>query len=107
MAYSYRYRVESVERTEQQSELERFESLRYVQSSIALLTGGCEICRNAEGLFCVKHKHTVKAGDPRCPDFARRFPEDPQLVSRAQAEQIVRETLGLTGRSLKRVTVGV
>ena len=104
MAYAYRYRVDSESKEEVQAELEEVETMRYIQASIAMLTGGCEVCKNAEGLFCVVHKHPVKSGDTRCADFTRRLTVDPRKASRAQAEQFISETLGLSGKNLKRVT---
>jgi len=103
MAYAYRYHTDSEGKDDLQKRLEEAESMRYIQASIAMLTGGCEICKHAEGLFCIVHKRPVKTGDSRCTDFARRLPEDPREASRAQAERFVRETLGLSQKNLKRV----
>lgn len=104
MAYAHGYRVDSESKDGAQAELEEVETMRYIQASIAMLTGGCEVCKNAEGFFCVVHKHPVKAGDTRCADFARRLPEDPRRASREQAERFISETLGLSRKNLKRVT---
>ena len=104
MAYAHRYRVDSEVKEGIQAELEQVETMRYIQASIDMLTGGCEICKNAEGLFCVVHKHPVKAGDARCDDFVRRLPEDPRKASRAQSEQFISETLCLSKKNLRRFT---
>ncbi len=102
-AYAFRYHQDSESRTDVQRELQELETLRYLQNSIALLTGGCEICTNANGFYCAKHQHPVKAGDPRCSDFSRRFPSDPREVTKAEAERLVREKLGLSPKAVKRV----
>ncbi len=102
-AYQFKFHKDPEVTDGPQGELEQFESLRALQASIALLTGGCEICVNARGLYCLKHRHPVKPGDPRCADFSRRFPEDPRAASKAEAERLVRDRLGLSAKVAKRV----
>ncbi len=100
----YRYHYEPQSRRKVEDELALAEDMRYIAASIALLTGGCEICKNAEAQFCKVHHHPVHAGDPRCESFARRFPEDPERAAKAQAQAFVNQTLGISKEYLRRVT---
>ncbi len=103
--YSHRYRQEATNLREAQSEASEAQDLRYVRDTILLLTGGCEICQHSTGPFCQKHAHAIKLGDPRCDDFARRIPDDPQKASRAQVQRFVNGALGITDRrSVLRLT---
>ncbi len=104
ISYEYRHHYEPQGKEETQNELAIAEGMRNIAASIALLTGGCEICKHAEAQFCKIHHHTVHAGDPRCEFFARRFSEDPERAARAQAQAFVNQTLGISKEYLRRVT---
>ena len=93
--YSYAYHVEGGGAGDSASEAQQAEDMRYIQETILTLTGGCEVCQHSVGPFCKKHKHPIEPGDPRCEDFARRLPEDPDSASRAQARRFVKDTLGI------------
>jgi hypothetical protein len=86
------------EREDLEKERSQAETLRYIEATISALTGGCEICIHSAGPYCKKHQRPVRAGDPRCEEFARRFPEDPEEAARAQARKIVTDTLGVSTR---------
>ena len=80
--------------------------MRFLQASIAALMGACEVCVYNVGQVCARHKHLVKVGDRRCADFARRFDERPEQATKAQAERFIRDTLGLSEKSLNRIMGG-
>jgi len=96
--YSYVYHREARKGDEAQPDASQAEDMRYIRETILLLTGGCEVCTHSVGPFCKKHSHPIQIGDPRCGDFARRFPENPETASRAQARQFVNDTLGIKDR---------
>ena len=103
--YSYSYHGEAGNSDDTASEAKQAADLKYINDTILLLTGGCEICQHSVGPFCQKHKHRIQIGDPRCADFERRLPEDPRQKSRAQVRQYVSERLGVTdGKSVSRLT---
>jgi hypothetical protein len=77
----------------------QIEDLKYIKETILALTGGCEICSFSVGPFCNKHRRAIKPGDPRCVDFARRFPDDPRAASRAQVRDYVTSTLGVSDKA--------
>jgi hypothetical protein len=84
--------------------------LQLVTDSLAEMTGGCEVCTNAqqrnawEGLYCVVHQKEVKRGDQRCESFERRETHpDPGEASRALAREYARKTFGINGRTLRRL----
>jgi hypothetical protein len=103
-SYSYRFHSDQLLEKDRQSELALAQDMKYIADTIANLTGGCEICKNQIGLFCQVHHRPVHAGDTRCDDFARRFPEDPEHAAKAQAQAYVNQTLGLSKRNLRRMT---
>lgn len=104
--YSYDYHERASSLDDAQVEASRIEDLRYIEETILTLTGACEICQYSTGPFCNKHKHEIKPGDPRCPDFARRLPEDPKKASKAQVQQYVNNTLGVRDAKYARRLTG-
>jgi hypothetical protein len=101
----YTYRPEAQGINDAESEVSQFEDMRYIQETILRLTGGCEICQYSAGPFCKKHRHPIQPGDPRCSDFARRFPEDPETASKVQVRHFVSDTLGIKDKkTVKRLT---
>jgi len=98
VGYSYVYHREAGNRDEAQFDPSLAEDMRYIRETILILTGGCEVCMYSVGPLCKKHGHTIQIGDPRCGDFARRFPENPETASRAQVRQFVGNTLGIKDR---------
>jgi len=103
-SYTYRRDVESLEQA--RLEASQAEDLRYLEESILLLTGACEICQLATGPYCTKHKRPIKLGDPRCEFFTRRLPEDPEKASRNQVQRYVNEKLGIKNKDSVRRLVG-
>ncbi len=104
--YKYTYHAEVLPRREVQNDLAISEDLKYIASTLASLTGGCEICTNCVAQFCQVHHHPAMPGDPRCDDFIRRFPEDPEKVAKAQVQAFVNQTLGVSKTNLLRLTEG-
>jgi hypothetical protein len=103
-SYSYRFHSEPLGVQDLQTRLSLAEDMRYIADTIATLTGGCEICKNQVGLFCQVHHRPVQAGETRCEDFTRRFPEDPERAAKAQVQAYVNQTLGISKRNLRRMT---
>ena len=50
----------------------REEVQRFVNATLGVMTGGCELCIHSDRLYCTKLKKQVRAGTPRCESFARR-----------------------------------
>jgi hypothetical protein len=83
----------------------QIEVLLSIRDSLAELTGGCEVSKFAEGLFCLKHGRPVETGEVRCDSFVRRRSyaggEDP---TKRQIEDYVRGVLGIkTGKNFRRL----
>ncbi len=102
----YRYTYSREQRDEQGPEFSEVETLRAIQASLQLLTGGCEICQNATGSFCRKHRRSFSPGEPRCDFFVRRLPEDPRKASKAQVQEFVNGVLGITDERTARRLIG-
>ena len=103
--FAVSYHWDEGDLNEAKSEASLAEDMRYINETILILTGGCEICQYSVGPFCKKHGRPIKPGDPRCEDFVRRFPEDPRNASNAQVREYVAEILGIRDkRSARRLT---
>ena len=58
---------------------------RFVNASLGMLTGGCEMCEfarrnNSPALFCEKNKSPVNWGAPRCEYFIPSVAQPPKLL---------------------------
>jgi hypothetical protein len=103
--FVYLHHWEEKSTDEANTEAAQIEDMRYIRETILLLTGGCEVCKHSVGPFCKLHGRPIDIGDPRCADFARRFPEDPESASRAQVQKYVNDTLGIREkRNSRRLT---
>jgi hypothetical protein len=102
-AYSFKGRVgETGERELSGTEMQ---TLLAIKDTLTTITAACEVCHFNDESHCMKHKHEIKPGDPRCQDFARRLPrelgEDP---SQAQYQAYVNHLLGVKPATLQRLT---
>lgn len=70
--YRYHFVMEGNDVRGTSSEPTREEAQDFVNASLGLLTGGCELCLHNERMFCQKKNRQVKLGDSRCEYFARR-----------------------------------
>ena len=48
------------------------EMQRFVNATLGLMTGGCEVCAHFDRLYCTVLKKQVRVGTPRCEHFVRR-----------------------------------
>jgi hypothetical protein len=75
--YSYTYNfVAQDQRSPSSGEASGEDAQRFVNASLGLMMGGCEICAHAHyssppALFCEKRKTPVLWGSPRCELFSR------------------------------------
>lgn len=56
----------------------RKEMQDFVNATLGLMTGGCEICVYSNRLYCEKCKKLVRAGQARCEFFVRRPAAEPR-----------------------------
>jgi hypothetical protein len=82
--YVYSYRVRADDPTVPSFGADRDEVQMFVNASLGLLTGGCELCEfahrnNSPAMFCEKKKSPVNWGSPRCEQFVRASAQ-PQLI---------------------------
>ena len=84
--YAYSFRQSAEDRNSYDSDASRDEIQEFVNASLGLLTGGCEMCEfahrnNSPALFCEKKKSPVNWGSPRCEYFIRSAARPPQLLA--------------------------
>jgi hypothetical protein len=81
------------------------QTLLAIKETLTNITAACEVCQFNRESYCIKHKHEIKPGDPRCGDFARRLQrelgEDP---SREMYQAYVDRRLGVKPATLQRLT---
>jgi hypothetical protein len=70
--YRYYYSTEGPSPHGTSSEPTKAEAQEFVNASLGLLTGGCELCLHNDRMFCQKRKRLVEFGDTRCEYFTRR-----------------------------------
>ena len=76
--FRYSFRLEAGGRvTAEGSEMTQKEIQEFVNSSLGLMTGGCELCEHYDRLFCKKLGRPVKVGEGRCEYFTRRPSKGP------------------------------
>jgi len=68
------------------ADVSRDEIQQFVNASLGMLTGGCEMCEfahrnNSPALFCEKRKCPVNWGGPRCDYFIRAATQTPNLLA--------------------------
>ena len=74
--YVYSFRVRADDPSSPSFGADRDEMQLFVNASLGLLTGGCELCQfahrnNSPAMFCEKKKSPVCWGSPRCEQFVR------------------------------------
>ena len=74
--YAYSFRVRADDSSSSTFGADRDDIQMFVNASLGLLTGGCEVCQyahrnNSPALFCEKKKSPVNWGSPRCEQFVR------------------------------------
>jgi len=74
--YSYTFRLRAEDPTSLDSCASRDEIQLFVNTSLGMLTGGCELCKyahynNSPAMFCEKKKFPINWGSPRCEEFVR------------------------------------
>jgi len=73
-AYTFRLRAEDPSSPDFVADRDEMQS--FVNASLGLLTGGCELCQfahhnNSPAMFCEKKKSPINWGNPRCEQFVR------------------------------------
>ena len=84
--YVFSFRLRAEDPSSPSFGADRDEIQEFVEASLGMLTGGCEVCEyahrnNSPALFCEKKKSPVNWGGPRCEQFVRALaqPRDPLL----------------------------
>lgn len=77
LKYNYRFNLSAEDRPTLGPQEYTEDMQRFVNASLGLLTGGCELCayarsNNSPALFCEQKKFPVNWGSPRCELFERR-----------------------------------
>jgi len=85
--YQLRFSLVQEGRTAESVEPSRDEVQLFVNASLGLLTGGCELCQFAHlnsspAMFCEKKKTPVNWGSPRCEYFVRNPAQAPDLYGK-------------------------
>ena len=83
--YSYNFRLKAEDPTSPDFVPDRDEMQLFVNASLGLLTGGCELCQyahynNSPALFCEKKHSPINWGDSRCEQFVRAAKPIPKLT---------------------------
>ena len=83
--YTFRYSVEADDPQSYDFGASRDEIQQFVNASLGMLTGGCEMCEfahrnNSPALFCERRKAPVNYGAPRCEYFIRSAAQPPKLM---------------------------
>ena len=84
--YAYSFRVSAEDRSSFDFEASRDEIQDFVNASLGMLTGGCEMCEfahrnNSPALFCGKKKSPVNWGATRCEYFIRSATQTQSLLA--------------------------
>jgi len=74
--YTYRFSMRADDPNTFGADASRDEIQQFVNASLGMMTGGCEMCEfahhnNSPALFCEKRKSPVNWGGPRCEYFIR------------------------------------
>jgi hypothetical protein len=83
--YSYNFRVRAEDPTSPNHVSDRDEMQLFVNATLGLLTGGCELCQyahfnNSPALFCEKKHSPINWGNARCEQFVRAPTQAPELT---------------------------
>jgi len=83
--YAYSFRVRAEDPGLPGFGADRDDIQTFVNASLGLLTGGCELCQyahhnNSPALFCERKKSQVNWGGPRCEQFLRTQAQIRDLV---------------------------
>jgi hypothetical protein len=84
-AYSYTFRLKAEDSSSPDFVSDRDEMQMFVNATLGLLTGGCELCQyahfnNSPSLFCEKKRSPINWGSPRCESFVRAAKPIPNLT---------------------------
>jgi hypothetical protein len=72
LRYRYVYTQHLADSTSEFGEASKDEIQRFVNASLGLMTGGCEVCQYSRRMYCEKFRRPINVGDVRCESFARR-----------------------------------
>jgi len=84
--YAFRYSLRAEDPQSYDFGASRDEIQQFVNASLGMLTGGCEMCEfahrnNSPALFCEKKKSPVNWGAPRCEYFIRNSVRTQDLLA--------------------------
>ena len=84
--YTYRFKMRAEDPNSFDAEVSRDEIQEFVNASLGMMTGGCEMCEfarrnNSPALFCEKKKSPVNWGSSRCEYFIRAAVRTPNLLT--------------------------
>jgi len=85
-AYTYRFKMRAEDMNSFDTDVSRDEIQQFVNASLGMMTGGCEMCEfahhnNSPALFCEKKKSPVNWGATRCEYFIRSATQTPSLLA--------------------------
>ena len=83
--YCYTYRVRAEDPTSPGYGGDRDQMQLFINETLGLLTGGCELCQyahfnNSPAMFCEKKHTPINWGSPRCENFVRAPARSPELT---------------------------
>jgi hypothetical protein len=84
--YTFSFKLRAGDPNSFDADVSRDEIQQFVNASLGMMTGGCEVCEfahhnNSPALFCEKNKSPVNWGGPRCQYFIRSSAQTQNILA--------------------------